>query len=85
MPTLKQRITQLEAPKAYRNTRTGSEVARLICDAKLDPKEASGLSLDALRRMARARQRGEPIITLSRPDEDGLLHLATMRYPTSDG
>jgi len=85
MPTLEQRITQLEAPKAHRNARRRAEVARLVREAKPDPNEAQGLSLDALQRMARARQRGEPITTLSRPDGDGLLHLVTMRYPTPDG
>lgn len=85
MPTLEQRITQLEAPKAYRNTPRHDEVAWLIREAKPDPKEAQTLSYDDLQRMARARQRGEPITTLSKPDADGLLHVVAMRYPTPDG
>lgn len=85
MPTLEQRITQLEAPKAYRNAPRRAEVARLIHEAKPDPKEAQALSYDDLQRMARARQRGEPITTLSTPDGDGLLHVVAMRYPTPDG
>ena len=43
------------------------------------------LSYADLQRMARARQRGEPITTLSTPDADGLLHVVAMRYPTPDG
>lgn len=85
MPTIEQRITQLEARKVCRNAHRRDDVARLIREAKPDPKEAQGLSLDALQRMARARQRGEPIITLSRPDAVGFSHLVTMRYPTPDG
>lgn len=85
MPTLEKRITQLEAPKAYRNAPRRGEVARLIREAKPDPKEAQTLSYGDLQRMARARQRGEPITTLSTPDADGLLHVVAMRYPTPDG
>lgn len=85
MPTLEQRITQLEAPKVYRNAPRRAEVALLIREAKPDPKEAQTLSYDDLQRMARARQRGEPITTLSPPDADGLLHIVAMRFPTPDG
>ncbi len=85
MPTLEQRITQLEAPKAYRNAPRRAELARLIREAKPDPREAQTLSYADLQRMARARQRGEPITTLSTPDADGLLHVVAMRYPTPDG
>jgi hypothetical protein len=80
MPTLEQRITQLEAPKAYRNVRRRAEVARLIREAKPDPREAQGLSIDALHRMEMARQRGEPITTISMPDAGELLHVVTMLY-----
>ena len=44
MPTLEQRITQLEAPKAYRNAPRRAELARLIREAKPDPREAQTLS-----------------------------------------
>lgn len=85
MPTLEQRITQLEAPKAYKNSPRPSEAVRLIREAKPEPNEAQTLSYADLQRMARARQRGEPITTLSTPDADGLLHVVAMRYPTPDG
>ena len=85
MPTLEQRITQLEAPKAYRKASRRDEVVWLIRVAKPDSKEAQTLSYDDLQRMARARQRGEPITTLSTPDADSLLHVVAMRYPTPDG
>lgn len=85
MPTLEQRIAQLEAPKAYRNTPRRAELARLIREAKPDPKEAQTLSYADLQRMARARQRGEPITALSTPEADGLPHVVAIRYPTPDG
>lgn len=85
MPTLKQRITKLEAPKDYRNAPRRAKVADLVRDAKPDPKDAKTLSYVDLQRMAHARRRGEPITTLSPPDSDGLLHVIAMRYPTPDG
>ncbi len=85
MPTLEQRVTKLEAPMDYRNAPRHAEVAQLKLEAKPDPKEAQTISFADLQRMARARQRGEPITTLSPPDAGGLLHIVAMRFPTPEG
>lgn len=85
MPTLEQRITQLEAYKARRSSYRRPDLAQLIREAQPDPEEVATLTYDELLSMARARQRGEPITTLTKPDADELLHVLAMRYPTPDG
>lgn len=85
MPTLRQRIAYLEASKLNGVAPKSADVAWLRNIAKPNPDEASTLSYADLQRMARARQRGEPITTLSPPDADGLLHVIAMRYPIPDG
>lgn len=85
MPTLKRRIACLEASKLNRIAPRNADVAWLRSIVKPNLNEALTLSYADLQRMARARQRGEPITTLSSPDENGLLHVIAMRYPNPDG
>lgn len=85
MLTFKQRIIQLQAPKAYINVSRQAKMDQLIREAKLDPKEARRLFYADLQIMARAMQSGDLITSLSTLVADGLMYVVAMRYPTLDG